>query len=336
MLIGQPIDRRDGRQKITGGARYAAEFSPPGVVHAVLVQSTIGAGSVTGFDLGAARDMPGVLAIITTRNALKLPGLTNKPNGQKQTSSHIVSAPLLQNGELYYNGQHVAVAVADTLDRAIAAAEAVRPRYQQGEAVTDMAAVLDQAYPPRDFRNGTRPPDSRRGDPDGAFAGAAVRVDATYETPLEHHNPMEPHATVAAWQGDRLTVWTATQAISGAQGSMATLFGIPHDNITILCPFVGGGFGSKGNTWPPATLAAMAARVVGRPVKLVLTRRQMYTSNGYRPRTIQKIRFGASVDGTLLSMRHDVISQTSPEVLGEFSEPSALATEMLYSCASVA
>ncbi len=172
MLIGQPIDRRDGRQKITGGARYAAEFSPPGVVHAVLVQSTIGAGSVTGFDLEAARDMPGVLAIITTGNALKLPGLANKPNGQKQTSSHIVSAPLLQNGELYYNGQHVAVAVADTLDRAIAAAEAVRPQYQQGEAVTDMAAVLDQAYPPRDFRNGTRPPDSRRGDPDGAFASA--------------------------------------------------------------------------------------------------------------------------------------------------------------------
>ncbi len=288
MLIGQPINRRDGRQKVTGAARYAAEFSPRGLVHAVLVQSTIAAGSVIGFDLDAAQGMPGVLAIITTENALKLPGLAKRPKG-----SHIVVAPLLQNGDVLYNGQHVAIAVADTLDRALAAAEAVKPRYRQSEALTDMASALNQAYPPKHFRDGARPPDSLRGDPDGAFAGAPVKLEATYSTPIEHHNPMEPHATVAAWEGDRLTVWTATQGISGAQNSMAMLFGIPPENVTILCPFVGGGFGCKGNTWPPATLAAMAARIVGRPVKLVLTRRQMYTSNGYRPRTIQKLRLAA-------------------------------------------
>ena len=336
MIIGQPIDRRDGRLKVTGQARYAAEFSPRGVVHAVLVQSTIAAGTVTGFDLQAAKGMPGVLAIITTGNAPKLPGAAPGPKGQPQTNSHVIAAPLLQDTDVLYNGQHVGVVVADTLDRAMDAAEAVRPLYQQGEATTDMAAVLDRAYAPKHFRDGARKPDSTRGDPEGAYAAAPAKLDATYTTPIEHHNPMEPHATVAGWDGDRLTVWTSTQGVGGAQQSLAKLFGIPPDAVTVLSPYLGGGFGCKGNTWPPATLAAMAARVVGRPVKLVLTRRQMYTSNGYRPRTIQKLRLAANPDGTLVSVRHDGISQASPEVLGEFTEPVAIATEMLYACPNVA
>jgi xanthine dehydrogenase YagR molybdenum-binding subunit len=199
-----------------------------------------------------------------------------------------------------------------------------------------MDAVLDQAYSPKHFRNGERPPDTQRGEPDAAFADAAAKLDATYITPMEHHNPMEPHATIARWEGDRLTVWTATQAISGAQQSLSTLFGIDPKDVHVICPYVGAGFGCKGNTWPPATLAAMAAKVVERPVKLVVTRAQMFTSNGYRPRTVQKLRFAADQQGHLVSMRHDGFSQMSQPALGEFAEPVGLATEMLYACPNVA
>ena len=326
MITGQPIDRRDGRDKVTGAAKYAAEFSIPSLVHAVLVQSTIAAGQIAGFELDTAQGMPGVLAIITPDNAPKLASRT-----QAQQS---VNQPLLQDSEIVYNGQHVAVVVADSLERAQAAAAAVKLRYKEGEAQTTMSGALDQAYVPKSFRNGQRPPDSHRGD-QAAFDAAALRLEATYSTPIEHHNPMEPHATIAAWDGDRLTVWTATQGISGTQATLAGMFGIEKANVRVICPFVGGGFGCKGNTWPPATLAAMAARVVNRPVKLVLSRAQMYTSNGFRPMTVQKLQVGAGQDGALQWLRHDGVSQMSQPKLGEFVEPVALATEMLYACPNV-
>jgi len=323
--IGQGIDRVDGRLKVTGQARYAAEFAVPGVVHAVLVNSTIGAGAITGFDLTAAQAMPGVLAIITPDNAPKL-----------QIKQQPVHAPLLQDRDVHFNGQHIAVVVADTLEQADAAASLIRVRYRRDEPVTSMDAVLGRAYTPKNFRNGARPADSRRGDPDSAFDNATVKVDASYITPIEHHNPMEPHATIARWDGNRLTVWTATQGISSAQQTLASLFGIDQADVHVICPYVGGGFGCKGNTWPPATLAAMAAKVVGKPVKLAVTRAQMFTSNGYRPRTVQKLRFAADEQGHLVSMRHDGFSQMSQPALGEFSEPVGLATEMLYACPNVA
>ncbi|MEO8713876.1 MAG: xanthine dehydrogenase family protein molybdopterin-binding subunit [Acetobacteraceae bacterium] len=326
-VLGAPVDRVDGRMKVTGAARYAAEFAVPGLVHAALVQANVGAGAVTGFDLAEAKTMAGVLAIITAENALRL---ADKKGGQQT-----VRAPLLQDMRVYFNGQHVAVVVADTLDRALDAASRVRVRYQANPPATRMEARLDTAYVPKDFRNGARSPDSSRGDPDGAFRTGAARLEATYVTPIETHNPMEPHATIARWDGDRLTVWTATQGISGAQGSLAALFGIDKAKVRVICPFVGGGFGCKGNTWTPATLAAMAAKMVGRPVKLVLTRPQMFYSNGYRPRTIQALRFAADADGRLVSMRHHGVSQMSSPDLGEFTEPVGLETEMLYACANV-
>ncbi len=328
MITGQPIDRRDGRLKVTGAATYAAEFALPGVVHAVLVQSTIAAGAIIGFDLAAAQGMPGVLAIITPDTAPRL--------GNDGKSPQAITRPMLQDTDILYNGQHVGVVVADTLERAQAAAAAVKLRYREGEAQTTMDGALDQAYVPKNFRNGQRKPDSSRGDPEGSFNAAPIRFEATYTTPVEHHNPMEPHATIAAWDGDQLTVWTSTQGIGGAQSTLAGLFGIDKANVRVLCPFVGGGFGSKGSTWPPATLAAMAAKMVNRPVKLVLSRAQMYTSNGYRPMTVQKIAIGVEPDGTLLSIRHDGISQMSMPKLGEFVEPVALATEMLYACPNLA
>lgn len=326
--IGKPIDRVDGHLKVTGRATYAAEFALSGLVHAVLVQSTIAAGKITGFDLAAAQSMPGVLLIITPDNALRLP--TGKGGSQP------VKGPLLQDHDVVFNGQHVAVVVADTLDRALAAAARVKVQYRRDEAVTDMDAVLAQAYVPKSFRNGARPADSRRGDPDTAYQAAFAKLDATYVTPIEHHNPMEPHATIARWEGDRLTVWTATQGISTAQRTLAGHFGIDPAQVRVICPFVGGGFGCKGNTWPPVTLAAMAAKMTGRPVKLVLTRAQMFTSNGYRPRTVQKIRAAAETDGALQSLRHDGFNLTSQAMLGEFSEPVALASEFLYACPNVA
>ncbi len=328
MITGQGISRVDGPAKVTGRAQYAAEFALPGMVHAVLVQSTVAAGRIAGFDLAGAQGMPGVLAIITHENAERL----TDTKAVQQT----VTKPLLQGADIWYNGQHVAVVVADTLDRATAAAAAVRVRYEQTEATTVMDPALDQAYTPKHFRDGAESPDYSRGTPDDAFNAAAVKVAQTYRTPIEHHNPMEPHATLAEWKDGRLTVWTSSQGIGGAQRTLSALFGIDADKVSVHCPFVGGGFGCKGNTWPPATLAAMAARHVNRPVRLVLEREQMFYSNGYRPRTVQKVRVAAQADGTLVAVRHDGITQNCQPVVGEFAEPVALATEMLYSCPNLA
>jgi xanthine dehydrogenase YagR molybdenum-binding subunit len=327
-MIGKPIDRIDAHLKVTGAAKYAAEFNVPNAVHAVLVQSTIPAGSITGFDLKEAEGMPGVLAIITPDNAGKL----SHPEKVQQA----VAGPLLQNKDILFNGQHVAVVVAETLEQAQATASAVRVTYSRGEATTSMDAMLGQAYVPKHFRNGQRQPDSKRGDPDGAFDGGAVKLDTTYITPIEHHNPMEPHATIAMWDGDKLTLWTTTQGIGGAQASLAGQFGIDKADVRVICPYLGAGFGSKGNTWPPATLAALAARQVKRPVKLVVSRAQMYTSNGYRPRTVQKLKMAAEASGSLIALRHDGFTSMSQPSLGEFAEPVALATEMLYACPNVA
>lgn len=327
MYVGQGVDRLDGKAKITGGAKYAAEFNLPGMTHGVLVQSTIAAGKITGFDLAAAQAMPGVLAIITTDNAETLRNL--KPAPQK------VTFPLLQSNDIKFNGQHVAVVVADSFEHATAAAAAVRVHYRATKAVNAMDQALSESVVPKAFSNGRAKPDSQIGDAAPILPAGTLSVDHTYTTPIEHHNPMEPHATIAQWADGRLTVWTATQGISGAQKALSSLFGLAPENVTVICPYVGGGFGSKGNTWPPAILAAMAARRVNRPVKLVVTREQMFTSNGYRPRTVQRIKLAATPDGKLLSVRHDVKTQTSLPEVGEFAEPSALITRMLYNAPSI-
>jgi xanthine dehydrogenase YagR molybdenum-binding subunit len=208
-----------------------------------------------------------------------------------------------------------------------------------------MRDALAEAYPPKHFRNGARSPDSRRGDPEAALAMAPIRLEAAYETPTEYHNPMEPHATIALWEGPpgegegqdaRLTVYSATQYISGTQRTLSMLFGLKPEQVRVICPFLGGGFGGKGTTWPHVALAAMAARVVGRPVKLVLDRSQMYSSTGHRPQTLQRLRIGAEPDGRLVALTHDVMSQMSSPVIGEFCEPAGLVSEMLYTCPNVA
>ena len=326
MIVGQSINRMDGRRKVLGQAKYAAEAQADGMAHAVLVQSNIAAGTIIGIDLTKARTMPGVLDILTADNADKL---------NLKDTSHIVPFPLLQGKDVLYNGQHVAVVIADTLQHAQAAAAKVVVRYKPGEATITMESALSQAYVPKQFDNGRSKADTRIGDPDAAMNGAAAVVDATYVTPIEHHNPMEPHATIARWDGDKLTVRTATQGISGAQTTLATLFGIAKENVTVFCPFVGGGFGCKGNTWPPVALTAMAARRVKRPVKLEVTRQQMFTSNGYRPRTIQKLKLAADSAGKLLAIQHDGLAQTSHPEVGELAETVAVASRMLYACPNI-
>ena len=328
MYVGEGIDRVDGPAKVTGGAKYAAEFGMAGVVHGVLVQSTVAAGTLAGLDVAAAAAMPGVLGILTPQDMPRL--------ALDKASPQTVLYPLLQDMAVQYNGQHLAVVVADTLERASEAAVAVRARYDEADAVTTMVQAMDHAYVPKKFRDGKRPPDSTRGKPDEAFAAAPVKVEQTYTTPIEHHNPMEPHATLAQWDGGKLTVWTATQGISGVKKTLAALFALEPDDVVVIDPYVGGGFGSKGNCWPPVVLAAAAARKVGRPVRLVVTREQMYYSNGYRPRTSQTVRLGAQADGTLVALRHDAVSQNAMDAVGEFDEPAALISEISYSCPNVA
>jgi xanthine dehydrogenase YagR molybdenum-binding subunit len=218
----------------------------------------------------------------------------------------------------------VAVAIAETFEAALDAASRVVVRYDASAPITTFAGAPE--YTPEKIMG--EPPDSLRGDPDGALAAAALKIDATYTTPVEHHNPMEPHATIADWHGDRLTLYDATQGIFGARKRLAGALGIPVDSVRVVTEYVGGGFGCKGTTWPHVVLAALAAKAVGRPVKLVLTRPQMFGSVGYRPRTVQRIALGADANGKLAATIHEVTSQTSS--FDEFVEPSAALTKILY------
>ena len=325
--IGAPVERVDAPFKVTGTARYAAEFEQPGMLHAGMIRSPIAKGRVLGLDV--PQRLPGVVAVIGPNGAESL--------HIEKAAQQTVKFPLLQDDTIRYAGQTIGLVVADTLENVQGALARITPRVTAAPGATlDMEASLAAAVRPKNFRNGQIPADSRRGDPDGAFASAPVKIDATYRTPQEFHNPMEPHATVASWDGDALTVWTATQGISGVRETLATFFSMPADKVRVICPYVGGGFGCKGNCWPPVAMAALAARQVGRPVRLELTREDMYTSNGYRPATHQRLRLAAATDGTLLSVRHDAITQTCEESVGEFAEPAALAARMLYACDNVA
>jgi xanthine dehydrogenase YagR molybdenum-binding subunit len=279
--IGQPVDRADARLKVTGAAHYAAEEKLDGLVYAVLVQSAIAHGRVVAMDTSAADRAPGVLLVMTPFNA---PRTASQKGSANQPGE---GYPLLQSDRVQYNGQHIGVVVAESFEAATHAASLVKVRYEEEPPVARLEQALDRAAVPKNFRAGSRPPDSSRGAPADAFATAPVKIDATYTTPVEHHNPMEPHAVVAQWQPDgSLVIHHSSQAVSGSQERVAELLGLPKDKVRTVSRYVGGGFGTKGSTWPHVTLTAMAARLVKRPVKLVLTRRQMFTSNGFRSKTI--------------------------------------------------
>jgi xanthine dehydrogenase YagR molybdenum-binding subunit len=314
-LDSRQLDHRyDGIAKVTGRAKYAAEFPVENVAYAYVVQATIPSGTVASIDQSAAARAAGVHCIITPFNAPKVtvPGNVN----------------ILQDTNVLFNGQPIAVVVARSLPEAVAAAKLLRIEYKQQPAKLDFNALLKNARAPK--RGGGA---SHRGDPAASLAKAAVVIDQTYSTPIQNHNPMEPHATIASWDGDKLNVYDATQGISGAQGSLAHAFSIPPANVHVQCPFVGGGFGTKGYVWSHTILAAMAAKVAQRPVKLVLGREQMFGPVGSRPNTYQHIKLAASSDGKLLLQQHDSTCYTS--LISDWIESAAGQTTLLYDSESL-
>ena len=330
-LIGEAVPRVDAPLKVTGRATYAAEFTAPGLVHAVVVSASVGRGRISGIDSRAAEQLPGVLAILTHANTPRLPYLPFKggvdPVGERL---HV-----LQDDEVRHWGQPVAIAVAETLEQAEHAAKLTVVRYE-ATAPTYALSPSQPAPPKADALvepGGMYPANYERGNTDEAFASAEVKVDQAYRIPRENHNPMEPHATVAQWHGGKLTVWDKNQFVASAREDLATVFGLSSEDVRVICPFVGGAFGTCLRTWPHTTLAALAARIVQRPVKLVLTRKQMYFGTGFRPQTWQRVRLGASKAGRLTSLAHDGIAETSQ--YERFSEALLSATPMLYSCPNV-
>ncbi len=325
--VGSPLDRVDGRLKVTGAAKYAADVSAKDLAHAVLVPAVLAKGKITAIDDAAALKAPGVLAVLTHKNVPKLrPAKDDFFNGGKAGEDRLP----LADDRIHYAGQHLAVVVAETAEQARHAAALVRVAYEEEKPVLT-------ADDPRARR--TLPKESfgeelqyHRGDVDKALADpGAVTVEQTYTTPVETHNPMELSATVAAWDGDRLTVHDATQWVKGTQAILADVFGLPRDKVRALCPFLGGGFGCKGFIWPHTILAAVAAKVVGRPVKLMLTRAQMFVGVGHRPSTHQKVTLAAAKDGTLTAVRHETTTETSP--VGEYIEACGTATSrIMYAC----
>jgi xanthine dehydrogenase YagR molybdenum-binding subunit len=321
--VAQLDHRYEGIAKVTGRARYAAEFSEPfskaDLVYAFIVQATIPSGDVKSIDATSATRAPGVIAVITPFNAPKLPQAPPQPPARRNLT-------LLQDTSVAYNGQPIAVVVAKTLNEAKAAAAMLKVSYTPKPAKLEWEKRLDEARWPKN--PGKEPAGNHRGDIDAAFAQAAFTIDNTYITPIQFHNPMETHATIAWWQGDKLTVYDSTQSISGVKTSLAKSLNIPADNVRVIDPLVGGGFGSKGSMWSHVPLCAMAAKIVNRPVKLALDRELMFGPVGARPSTINHIRLAAAQDGTLLGIQHDNVMNAS--VLEDFVEHAEIVAKDLY------
>jgi xanthine dehydrogenase YagR molybdenum-binding subunit len=321
-VIGQATDRVDGVRKITGSATFTADVNLANQAHAVLVLSTVPKGRITSIDSAPAEHAPGVLYVMTPMNAARLP--EGGRAGVNPPAGRVLS--LLQDFEVHYNRQPVALVVAETREQASAAAALIVLRYQESAALLDFSRQQETAHSPGKV-NG-EDADSTRGAGAGNDTGEAVELSEVYTTPMEHHNPLEPHATLAHWVGDRVTLYDSTQYITGTQRTLAKVLGIPQENVRVRCPFVGGGFGCKGSMWSHAALTAMAARHLNRPVKLVLERPQMFGPVGGRPQTVQKLYLAAQRNGQFAAIRHDVLSHTS--VIEDFTEPAALQTRIMY------
>lgn len=315
--------RFEGIAKVTGKIKYAAEFSGPfpkaDLAYAFLVQSTIPSGNVVSINHSAADRAPGVIAILTPFNTPKLNPGPPQPPARRNLS-------LLQDTEVHYNGQPIALVVANSLNEAKSAAAMLQIRYAARPSRVSFNEHLDDARWPTN--PGKEPAGNHRGDLQAGFSKSAVIVEETYITPIQHHNPMEPHGTIAWWEGGKLNVYDATQYISGVRTSLAKTLNVPVDYVHVMNPVVGGGFGSKGSMWSHVPLCAMAAKVTGKPVKLSLERCQMFGPVGGRPSTINKIKLGASADGRLLAMQHDVLMNAS--IMEDFVEHAESPTKSLY------
>jgi xanthine dehydrogenase YagR molybdenum-binding subunit len=324
--IGQPLTRRDGVLKVTGAAKYAADHHPAGMLYAVIAASNIARGRVAFLDIAAAKAHPGVIEVITPANR---PPLAQDPD--EKSNPFMFRLDLLQNDRVRYAGQPIAVVVAETLEAATEGATLLAPRYEVEPARVGLDA--SESFVPQAVGPGF-PAEAHRGNIEDGLAAATKKVAATYETAAQYHNPMEPHAIVVAWDGDTLSIDTPSQGLAMAQGRLAGLFGIAPDKIHIRSPFLGGGFGSKGLFSGPQVLGVIAARVVGRPVKLVLRREQMYGPVGHRGPTRQTLRLGTDGDGALTALDHH--TKTVSSTFDDFFEPASGISHTLYASTAIA
>jgi xanthine dehydrogenase YagR molybdenum-binding subunit len=318
---GAPLNRIDGVQKVTGAAKYAYEYPVEGVTYVFPVQSTIARGRVSSIDASAARALPGVIAVLSHENAPRIAPLDDQ------------DLAVFQSDAVAYRGQFVAAVVAETLETACQAADLVAVRYEEQPHDVELRADRSDLYTPAFVPQKAAPfyaADSVQGDVEAALAAAPVSLNNTYTTPTGHHNPMEPHTTLAIWSddGESVTVYDTSQGVYIRLNDIATAFGLPPERVRVIASYVGGGFGSRGFTHPYAILAVMAARVAGRPAKFAQTRQQMFGPAGYRSPTIQRVRLGAERDGRLTAIEHEVVAQTN--ALYEMTEPAAVATRTMY------
>ena len=324
-VIGQSVDRVDGRLKVTGSAKYAADYAVNQIAHGVPVQSSIARGRVVKIDTSAAEQSPGVLAVITRSNA---PTLRKPKNDFGSATKLGEERGLFEDDQIHYAGQYLALVVAESLEEAIAGAGLVRVEVNEQPPALEMDQG-EKFQPPDDFAK----TNYARGDVKHALEFSPHRLTQTYTTPVEHHNPMEPSASLAVWDGNRLTLYEATQWVVGARNVVADTLGMRREDVHIVSSFVGGGFGCKGFIWPHSVCAAIAARHVGRPVRVALTRQQMFTSTGHRGATRQQIVLGADSSGKLLAIQHESFTHASP--VDNYIERCGVITGFLYDCPNV-
>ncbi len=311
--IGSPISRIDGIAKVTGKAPYSTDHPVKNPAHAILFKSTIAAGSIKEIDTAAAEKAPGVLAVITHKNAPKL-----------KVDGGLRGGALLQSPDIEFFGQHIGIVVAETFEQARYASRLISVTYDKQEPKVDFDKLADKARLPKDKDKA----DQKRGDAKAALSQAAIKVEEVYETPIEHHHPLEPHATIAEWDGDRVTLYNSSQIVNGAQNATASTLNLKPEQVRIVSPYIGGGFGSKGGQWANLALAAVAAKQVNRPVKLALTRQQMVNSVGLRQHNHQKVSLAATPDGKLTALAHEITTHCA--INNEFVEPCGDCSKVMY------
>src|SRR6266436_3157733 len=325
--IGRDTPRIDGPLKVSGTAHYASDFHFPRLLYAVPVEATIANGKITKLDTAAAEKMPGVRAILHRKNIGKI---FRSSAGKGNEGICIERRPAFEDDVVRYYGQYVALAVADTFEVAKAAADVVGVTYDKQKP--NVEADLQPDDDPEEIATTYGPVkrlQSERGDPENAFAKAAVKINQTYATPSETHNPIELQAATAIWDGDKLTIYEESQSIFNMRDVIAQMFGLPKENVRVITKFVGSGFGSKLWPWTHCPLACAAARQLGRPVKLILSRRMTFQSAGHRARTQQRVRLGATPEGKLVSLQHDYVYERS--MVDNYHEDCGEATAFHYS-----
>ncbi|MDN5851808.1 MAG: xanthine dehydrogenase family protein molybdopterin-binding subunit, partial [Actinomycetia bacterium] len=329
--LGTPVTRVDGRAKVTGAARYSTEIPFPDITHAAIVGATIASGRIVSIETDQALAADGVLAVLTHR---EVPRIAVQPHLLPSLVGFAAPGQSffpMQDETVHYAGQPVALVVADSHERAQYAASLVHERYDVAASVATIDQGRDRAYEADRLFGGLMPARIERGDVDAGLAQADVRIDAAYRMAANHHNPLEAPSTIAVWDSDgKLTVHESTQGIRATQQTLAKLLGLPVSHVRVLTQVVGGGFGAKAMVWPQVTLAAMAARHVGRPVKLMLTRPQIFTSNGNLEEHEHRIELGATDSGRLTAIRHEKLSITSP--FDDWAEPATGVSSQLYAC----